>query len=145
MDAFQADTSSDSSACSNQGSATSTSGSDWFFPIPTSSQIFPFIFLSVVETSPGYSEATHRENQVQLVTAFINSFCPGTKLVEDVGSELSYLLPVAGNDKKNYKKLFESLDASMDSLRISSYGISDTALEEVILLGSLLCKSLMQN
>ncbi|KAG1680699.1 ATP-binding cassette sub-family A member 1 [Nymphon striatum] len=83
-DVFPADTSSDTSVASQRDSASST------------------------------SEATNKENQTQLVTAFINSFCLGTKLIEDVGSELSYLLPFTDQDKKSFKRLFQALDVNLD-------------------------------
>ncbi|KAG1680693.1 ATP-binding cassette sub-family A member 1 [Nymphon striatum] len=75
----------------------------------------PVLFHKVFEFLPGYSEATNKENQTQLVTAFINSFCLGTKLIEDVGSELSYLLPFTDQDKKSFKRLFQALDVNLDS------------------------------
>ncbi|KAG1680700.1 ATP-binding cassette sub-family A member 1 [Nymphon striatum] len=99
-DVFPADTSSDTSVASQRDSASST------------------------------SEATNKENQTQLVTAFINSFCLGTKLIEDVGSELSYLLPFTDQDKKSFKRLFQALDVF---LKVAHDNIDPEVLPEKLI------------
>lgn len=70
---------------------------------------------------------------VPKVTAFIQSFVPDAHLVEDVGTELSYLLPLSAQREGILEKLFETLDTKLKDLHIASYGISETSLEEIFL------------
>ncbi|XP_076353530.1 phospholipid-transporting ATPase ABCA1-like isoform X1 [Tachypleus tridentatus] len=74
-----------------------------------------------------------RPCSVSKVTAFIRAYIAEARLIEDVGSELSYLLPPGAQNTNTLGHLFEALDANLDALCISSYGISDTSLEEVFL------------
>ncbi|OQV15717.1 ATP-binding cassette sub-family A member 1 [Hypsibius exemplaris] len=67
------------------------------------------------------------------IRRFIHSYVPEALLVENVGSELAYVLPTASNTPGNFAALFEGLDANMGFLEISSYGVRDTSLEEVFL------------
>ena len=66
-----------------------------------------------------------------MVTSFIKSFIPSAKLAENVGSELTYVLPAEMAREGRFQDLFEELDKSLDNLHIGSYGVSDTTLEEV--------------
>lgn len=68
-----------------------------------------------------------------MVTSFIKSFIPSAKLAENVGSELTYVLPAEMAREGRFQDLFEELDKSLDNLHIGSYGVSDTTLEEVFL------------
>lgn len=65
------------------------------------------------------------------VTSFVLSVIPSAKLVEDVGMELVYVLPVESKEGGAYELLFDALDQNLDRLGIASYGISDSTLEEV--------------
>ena len=56
---------------------------------------------------------------------------PGSKLVENIGTELIFQLPEDGARSGAFEKLFNDLDSNLQRLGISSYGISDTTLEEV--------------
>ena len=67
------------------------------------------------------------------VTEFINRFVPHSKLVEDIGTELTYQLPAEGAHEGTFATLFSHLDEMMLPLGITGYGISDTTLEEVFL------------
>ena len=62
---------------------------------------------------------------------FISSFVPGSKLHEDFGIELTYLLPSAARLTGEFTNLFENLEKSLKNFGIKNYGISDTTLEEV--------------
>ncbi|GKY90545.1 hypothetical protein MPSEU_000028200 [Mayamaea pseudoterrestris] len=53
-------------------------------------------------------------------------------LLSNVGSEISYQLPLGASSK--FPPMFESLDRLVDDKAISSYGVSLTTLEEVFLL-----------
>ncbi|XP_077864040.1 phospholipid-transporting ATPase ABCA1-like [Saccoglossus kowalevskii] len=68
-----------------------------------------------------------------LVTRFIQSHIPGAEIAETNGTELTYLLPSAATRSGGFERLFNELDKNMDKLCISSYGISDTTLEEIFL------------
>ena len=58
-------------------------------------------------------------------------------LVEHIGSEINYVLPVQDRTGQNLIKDFETffrvLDSKMAHLQIKSYGLSDTTLEEIFL------------
>jgi hypothetical protein len=56
---------------------------------------------------------------------------PGSKKVSEVSSEATYLLPKVSSEK--FPEFFKNLDLKIKSLRISSYGVSMTTLEEVFL------------
>ena len=70
------------------------------------------------------------------LTALIHTFVPAAVLVEDTNSELTYQLPDDRRHTQLFQDLFISLDDNIKSLGFSSYGISDTTLEEV---GIILC------
>ena len=56
---------------------------------------------------------------------------PGSKLVENIGTEITFQLPEEGARSGAFEQLFNDLDRNLQRLGISSYGISDTTLEEV--------------
>ena len=74
------------------------------------------------------------------LTSLIHKFVPGAVLVEDTNSELTYQLPDDRCHTQLFQDLFVSLDDNIKSLGFSSYGISDTTLEEV---GAVLCEGYM--
>ena len=65
------------------------------------------------------------------MTSLIQSHLPSAVIKEDIGTEVSYTLPVNEGQKAHYHGLFNELEAHSDELHISSYGISDATLEEV--------------
>ncbi|XP_042335728.1 phospholipid-transporting ATPase ABCA1-like [Sceloporus undulatus] len=77
------------------------------------------------------SEATAPD--VHQLTLLIQRLVPGSKLVEDIGQELLYVLPYSGAKDGTFGELFQELDARLAELGISGYGISDTSLEEIFL------------
>ncbi|CAL1298938.1 unnamed protein product [Larinioides sclopetarius] len=70
---------------------------------------------------------------ISQVTKFIHTYVTDARLVEDVGSEVSYLIPFSSQRSGELQRLFKALDGHLNDLHISSYGISDTSLEEVFL------------
>eukprot|EP00094_Tigriopus_californicus_P002639 TCALIF_02551-PA protein Name:"Similar to Abca7 ATP-binding cassette sub-family A member 7 (Rattus norvegicus)" AED:0.06 eAED:0.06 QI:3223/1/1/1/0.88/0.92/28/283/1389 len=67
-------------------------------------------------------------------TKFIQKWVPNARLLEQIGSEIIYILPT--NDPrvvKKFDRLFTELDRYMPKLKIKSYGLSDTTLEEIFL------------
>ncbi|ELU18493.1 hypothetical protein CAPTEDRAFT_149677 [Capitella teleta] len=67
------------------------------------------------------------------VLSFIQQSLPGSRLVEEIGSEITFVLPADSDQKARFKQLFERLEAHKEQLHINSYGVSDTSLEEVFL------------
>ena len=65
------------------------------------------------------------------VTVLLKNFIPSVEIETDIGTELSYILEE--NYSSQFKDIFSSLENSADELKISSYGISLTTLEEVFL------------
>ena len=72
-------------------------------------------------------------DQQRRITAFIQQRVPEATLAESLGTEITYQLPDDKDHTKAFEKLFQDLDENLSSLGLSSYGISDTTLEEVFL------------
>uniref|UniRef100_A0A669BVQ2 ATP binding cassette subfamily A member 1 n=1 Tax=Oreochromis niloticus TaxID=8128 RepID=A0A669BVQ2_ORENI len=70
---------------------------------------------------------------VSLVSALILRHVPDARLVEDLGHELTYVLPYSAAKDGAFVELFKDLDTKLSDLGISSYGVSDTTLEEIFL------------
>uniref|UniRef100_A0A8C3FS21 ABC transporter domain-containing protein n=1 Tax=Chrysemys picta bellii TaxID=8478 RepID=A0A8C3FS21_CHRPI len=69
---------------------------------------------------------------VPQLSALIQKLVPGSRLVEDIGHEVLYVLPYGGAKDGAFGELFRELDGRLGELGVSSYGISDTTLEEVL-------------
>lgn len=65
------------------------------------------------------------------LSALLQQHVPGSRLVEDIGREVLFVLPYSGARDGAFGELFRELDARLGELGISGYGISDTRLEEV--------------
>uniref|UniRef100_A0A663MJ33 P-type phospholipid transporter n=1 Tax=Athene cunicularia TaxID=194338 RepID=A0A663MJ33_ATHCN len=63
----------------------------------------------------------------------IHHHVPEAKLIESIGQELVYLLPNKHFKQRSYASLFRELEETLDDLGLSSFGVSDTPLEEVFL------------
>ncbi|KAK5604485.1 ATP-binding cassette sub- A member 1 [Crenichthys baileyi] len=70
---------------------------------------------------------------VSLISGVIFKHVPEARLVEDLGHELTYVLPYQSAKDGGFVELFHELDDRLTDLGISSYGISDTTLEEIFL------------
>ncbi|TMS01206.1 ATP-binding cassette sub-family A member 1 [Larimichthys crocea] len=70
---------------------------------------------------------------VSLVSSLILCHVPAARLVEDLGHELTYVLPYSAAKDGAFVELFKDLDLKLPDLGISSYGVSDTTLEEIFL------------
>uniref|UniRef100_A0A8C4TJI6 P-type phospholipid transporter n=1 Tax=Erpetoichthys calabaricus TaxID=27687 RepID=A0A8C4TJI6_ERPCA len=68
---------------------------------------------------------------VSLISSLILKHVPKARLVEDFGHELTYILPYESAKDGAFVELFHEIDDRLSDLGISSYGISDTTLEEV--------------
>ncbi|KAL8562888.1 hypothetical protein ACOMHN_004580 [Nucella lapillus] len=67
------------------------------------------------------------------VGTFIQKHVPSAYLVSDTPRQLHYILPFQEAKKGNFRKLFQGLDAALHDLRVNSYGVMDTNLEEIFL------------
>ena len=71
----------------------------------------------------------------QLVEALVKRHVSNAATVHNVGSDLVFCLPHLDDDgnhqRSKFALLFDELDAMMQRLGFSSYGISDTTMEEV--------------
>ncbi|TTW24234.1 ATP-binding cassette sub-family A member 1 [Bagarius yarrelli] len=79
------------------------------------------------------SISTQEPADVADVTSVIRVHIPEAEFLEVIGQELVYLLPYAGSKDGSFASLFKELDLEKERLGISSYGISDTSLEEIFL------------
>ncbi|XP_055898501.1 ATP-binding cassette sub-family A member 2-like [Biomphalaria glabrata] len=67
------------------------------------------------------------------VTSFIQKYVSSAYLVSENPRELSYVLPFDEVKKGGFEKLFSNLDTALEQLKVSSYGVMDTNLEEIFL------------
>uniref|UniRef100_A0A669F0M1 ABC transporter domain-containing protein n=1 Tax=Oreochromis niloticus TaxID=8128 RepID=A0A669F0M1_ORENI len=58
---------------------------------------------------------------------------PEAIFLESIGQEITYILPYGGAKDGTFGTLFRELDRAMANLGLTSYGISDTTLEEIFL------------
>ncbi|XP_063311284.1 phospholipid-transporting ATPase ABCA1 isoform X1 [Pelobates fuscus] len=70
---------------------------------------------------------------VSAISNLINKHVHDARLVEDIGHELTYVLPYEAAKEGAFVELFHEIDDRLTDLGISSYGISDTTLEEIFL------------
>ncbi|XP_026876278.2 phospholipid-transporting ATPase ABCA1a [Electrophorus electricus] len=93
---------------------------------------------SVSESSSDAGLGSDHESEttaidVSLISSVIFKHVPTARLVEDLGHELFYVLPYEAAKDGAFVELFHELDDRLIDLGISSYGISDTTLEEIFL------------
>ncbi|KAM9795168.1 LOW QUALITY PROTEIN: phospholipid-transporting ATPase ABCA1b [Neosynchiropus ocellatus] len=67
------------------------------------------------------------------VSSVVFQHVPAARLVEDLGHEITYVLPYGAAKDGAFVALFKDLDRKLSELNISSYGVSDTTLEEIFL------------
>uniref|UniRef100_W5LBI4 P-type phospholipid transporter n=1 Tax=Astyanax mexicanus TaxID=7994 RepID=W5LBI4_ASTMX len=76
-----------------------------------------------------YKESTCGD--VETITNLVHHHVPEARLVEAVGQELTFLLPSRGFKHRAYASLFRELEETLADIGLSSFGVSDTSLEEV--------------
>ena len=81
-------------------------------------------------TSTGSDASVFDESHV---AAFIRKHVSGATLKESFGAEVTFQLPDDVDSLRCFESLFDDLDRHKNDLRVASYGISDTTLEEVSL------------
>ncbi|XP_051505256.1 phospholipid-transporting ATPase ABCA1b isoform X1 [Myxocyprinus asiaticus] len=70
---------------------------------------------------------------VSLISSLILKHVPAARMVEDLGHEITYVLPYESAKDGTFVELFHDMDERLADLGISSYGVSDTSLEEIFL------------
>ncbi|KAL7850832.1 hypothetical protein AOLI_G00211880 [Acnodon oligacanthus] len=73
------------------------------------------------------------DGDVENITSLIHHHVPEAKLIEMIGQEMTYLLPNKGFKYRSYASLFRELEETLGDIGLSSFGISDTSLEEIFL------------
>uniref|UniRef100_A0AAQ5X991 P-type phospholipid transporter n=1 Tax=Amphiprion ocellaris TaxID=80972 RepID=A0AAQ5X991_AMPOC len=89
-----------------------------------------YLTLVKKEPEPSLSSCRNSTSNVSLVSGLILRHVPAARLVEDLGHELTYVLPYSAAKDGAFVELFRDLDVKLPDLGISSYGVSDTTLEE---------------
>lgn len=72
-----------------------------------------------------------KEKQTPLVDSFIKKRIPEAVKLQEVSTEISYQLPHHASSK--FKDFFYELDRDLEKLKLNSYGVGITTLEEVFL------------
>ncbi|XP_041841062.1 phospholipid-transporting ATPase ABCA1-like isoform X2 [Melanotaenia boesemani] len=67
------------------------------------------------------------------VTQLVRCHVPEAVFLESIGQEITFILPYSGARDGTFATLFQKLDLAMVDLGLTSYGISDTTLEEIFL------------
>uniref|UniRef100_A0A8C2KS13 ATP-binding cassette, sub-family A (ABC1), member 4a n=1 Tax=Cyprinus carpio TaxID=7962 RepID=A0A8C2KS13_CYPCA len=70
---------------------------------------------------------------IERITALVHHHVPEARLIEVIGQELTFLLPSRGFKHRSYASLFRELEETLADMGLSSFGVSDTSLEEAIL------------
>ncbi|XP_078506456.1 retinal-specific phospholipid-transporting ATPase ABCA4 [Lissotriton helveticus] len=73
------------------------------------------------------------DGDVNAISELVYHHVPDAKLIESIGQELVYLLPSKDFKHRAYASLFRELEETLGDLGLSSFGISDTPLEEIFL------------
>nr|XP_046264870.1 retinal-specific phospholipid-transporting ATPase ABCA4-like [Scatophagus argus]XP_046264871.1 retinal-specific phospholipid-transporting ATPase ABCA4-like [Scatophagus argus] len=73
------------------------------------------------------------DGDIDNISSLIHHHVPEAKLIEVIGQELTYLLPNKGFKHRAYASLFRELEETLADMGLSSFGISDTSLEEIFI------------
>ncbi|RXM35459.1 Retinal-specific ATP-binding cassette transporter [Acipenser ruthenus] len=73
------------------------------------------------------------DGDIESITSLIHHHVPEGKLIEMIGQEMTYLLPNKDFKHRAYASLFRELEETLGDMGLSSFGISDTSLEEIFL------------
>ncbi|XP_049603565.1 retinal-specific phospholipid-transporting ATPase ABCA4 isoform X1 [Syngnathus scovelli] len=73
------------------------------------------------------------EGNLDSISGLIHHHVPDAKLIEAIGQELTFLLPSRCFKHRAYASLFRELEETLTDMGLSSFGISDTSLEEIFL------------
>ncbi|XP_077380165.1 retinal-specific phospholipid-transporting ATPase ABCA4 isoform X2 [Festucalex cinctus] len=73
------------------------------------------------------------DGELDSISGLIHHHVPEAKLMEAIGQEVTFLLPSRGFKHRAYASLFRELEETLADMGLSSFGISDTSLEEIFL------------
>ncbi|KAI2648890.1 Retinal-specific phospholipid-transporting ATPase ABCA4 [Labeo rohita] len=73
------------------------------------------------------------EGDIESIMALVHHHVPEARLIEVIGQELTFLLPSRGFKHRSYASLFRELEETLADMGLSSFGVSDTSLEEIFL------------
>ncbi|XP_057192343.1 phospholipid-transporting ATPase ABCA1 isoform X2 [Triplophysa rosa] len=88
---------------------------------------------SVDEGIGGDSISSLDTSDLADLTRLVQRHVPEVEFLEVIGQELVFLLPYTSATDGSFASLFKELDLEQKALGITSYGISDTSLEEIFL------------
>ncbi|NXU74146.1 ABCA4 protein, partial [Oreotrochilus melanogaster] len=88
---------------------------------------------SCTQRDKGGSPEQELDGDLNELSEVVHHHIPEAKLIESIGQELVYLLPNKNFKQRSYASLFRELEETLDDLGLSSFGVSDTPLEEVFL------------
>ncbi|XP_025018889.1 retinal-specific ATP-binding cassette transporter [Python bivittatus] len=88
---------------------------------------------SCVPVDKGDTVEQELDGDVNELNELIHHHVPEAQLIESIGQELVYLLPNKNFKQRAYASLFRELEETLADVGLSSFGISDTPLEEVFL------------
>ncbi|XP_072234331.1 retinal-specific phospholipid-transporting ATPase ABCA4a [Leuresthes tenuis] len=73
------------------------------------------------------------DGNLETITAVVHHHVPQARLIEAIGQELTFLLPNRNFKPRAYASLFRELEETLVDIGLSSFGVSDTSLEEIFL------------
>lgn len=106
-----------------------------FFPAQNTVFTYETLLQRCVFITEEFLQFTRKRLQ-----AFVRKFVKKAKFMEDNSSEVTFLLPETSAHNGDFEDLFMELERSKKKLGISSFGVSDTSLEEVSLNHGLFCR-----
>ncbi|XP_053268090.1 retinal-specific phospholipid-transporting ATPase ABCA4 [Pleuronectes platessa] len=86
-----------------------------------------------MNTEEMQSAGRQMDGNMESITALIHHHVPQARLIEAIGQELTYLLPNRNFQPRAYASLFRELEETLGDIGLSSFGVSDTSLEEIFL------------
>lgn len=89
-----------------------------------------------VYTGTSWTDSSVAPADISLISGLVLKHVPNARMVEDLGHEITYILPYESAKDGAFVDLFHDLDDRLSDLGISSYGVSDTTLEEVHILSN---------
>uniref|UniRef100_A0A671MCU3 P-type phospholipid transporter n=1 Tax=Sinocyclocheilus anshuiensis TaxID=1608454 RepID=A0A671MCU3_9TELE len=99
----------------------------------TVSFVKKFSLCSICSVGTTWPESPVVPVDVALISSLILKHVPAARMVEDLGHEITYVLPYESAKDGAFVELFHDMDDRLADLCISSYGVSDTTLEEIFL------------
>ncbi|XP_030254763.1 retinal-specific phospholipid-transporting ATPase ABCA4a isoform X2 [Sparus aurata] len=90
---------------------------------------------SKFKVDQGESQTPDRQmdGNLENITALVHHHVPQARLIEAIGQELTFLLPNRNFQPRAYASLFRELEETLVDIGLSSFGVSDTSLEEIFL------------